>query len=92
MSLAPADFSAGISVLTLRFGTTVSTAFMSPRASAVMVGDDSAGSMSVTALSWAAGTLSLLRRSGPARQTFSLSSFLKDENSVSEWPGARGHP
>ena len=31
--------------------------------------------------------LSLLRRSGPARQTFSLSSFLKDENSVSEWPG-----
>ena len=35
--------------------------------------------------------LSLLRRSGPARQTFSLSSFLKDENSVSEWPGARGH-
>jgi hypothetical protein len=33
--------------------------------------------------------LSLLRRSGPARQTFSLGSFLKDENSVSEWPGAR---
>ena len=31
--------------------------------------------------------LSLLRRSGAARQTFSLSSFLKDENSVSEWPG-----
>ena len=26
-----------------------------------------------------------------ARQTFTLSSFLKDENSVSEWPGARGH-
>ena len=25
------------------------------------------------------------------RQTFTLSSFLKDENSVSEWPEARGH-
>src|SRR6516165_7092861 len=24
-------------------------------------------------------------------QTLTLSSFLKDENSVSEWPGARGH-
>jgi len=35
--------------------------------------------------------LSLLRRSGAARQTFSLSSFLKDENSVSEWPGARDY-
>ena len=26
-----------------------------------------------------------------ARQTFTLSSFLNDENSVSAWPGARGH-
>ena len=26
-----------------------------------------------------------------ARQTFSLSSFLKAENSVSDWPGARDH-
>ena len=31
--------------------------------------------------------LSLLRRSGAARQTFSLSSFLNDENTVSEWRG-----
>ena len=49
MSWAPAAFRAGISVLTPRLGTTVSTAFMFPRASAVIVGEDSAGSISVTA-------------------------------------------
>src|SRR5690242_3561721 len=58
MSRAPAPFSAGIRVLTVCLGTTDSTAFMSPRASAVMVGEDIAGSIAVTAASWAAGTLS----------------------------------
>src|ERR1700722_15921317 len=61
MSCAPAAFRAGISVLTPRLGTTVSTAFMFPRASVVMVGGDRAGSMSVTAASRSAGTLSLSR-------------------------------
>src|SRR5580704_9387568 len=58
MSCAPAAFRAGISVLTPRLGTTVSTAFMFPRASVVIVGEDKAGSMSVTAASRSAGTLS----------------------------------
>ena len=61
MSRAPAAFRAGISVLTPRLGTTVSTAFMFPRASAVTVGEDSAGSMSVTAASLSAATLSFSR-------------------------------
>src|SRR5580658_812405 len=61
MSCAPAAFRAGISVLTPRLGTTVSTAFMFPRASVVIVGEDKAGSMSVTAASRSAGTLSLSR-------------------------------
>src|ERR1700745_3618119 len=61
MSCAPAAFRAGISVLTPRLGTTVSTAFMFPRASVVIVGEDRAGSMSVTAASWSADTLSLSR-------------------------------
>src|SRR5690348_10564989 len=61
MSWAPAAFRAGISVLTPRLGTTVSTAFMFPRASVVIVGEDSAGSMSVTAASLSAATLSLSR-------------------------------
>src|SRR5580704_15548154 len=58
MSCAPADFRAGISMLTPRLGTTVSTAFMSPRASVVIVGEDSEGSISVTAASRSAATLS----------------------------------
>src|SRR6266851_3247119 len=61
MSWAPAAFRAGVSVLTPRLGTTVSTAFMFPRASAVIVGEDRAGSMSVTAASRPAGTLSFSR-------------------------------
>ena len=40
MSLAPAVLSAGIKVLTPFLGTTVSTAFISPLARAVIVGDD----------------------------------------------------
>src|SRR5579875_3874695 len=59
MSCAPAALSAGISVLTSRLSATVSTAFMPPLASVVMVGEDSAGSISVTAASRSAGTLSL---------------------------------
>src|SRR5690242_7239814 len=58
MSWAPAAIRAGISVLTPRLGTTVSTAFMSPRASVVIVGEDSAVSMTVTAASLPAATLS----------------------------------
>ena len=61
MSWAPAAFRAGISVLTPRLGTTVSTAFMFPRASVVIVGEERAGSISVTAASLSAGTLSLSR-------------------------------
>ena len=61
MSWAPAAFRAGISVLTPRLGTTVSTAFMFPRASVVIVGEDRAGSMSVTAASLSAATLSFSR-------------------------------
>ena len=61
MSGAPAAFRAGISVLTPRLGTTVSTAFIFPRASVVIVGEDRAGSMSVTAASRSAGTLSFSR-------------------------------
>src|ERR1700722_279835 len=59
MSCAPAAFSAGISVLTPRLGTTVSTAFMPPLASWVIVGEDIAGSIELTAASLSAGTLSL---------------------------------
>src|SRR6516225_494376 len=61
MSCAPAAFRAGISVLTPRLATTVSTAFMSPRASVVIVGEDRAGSISVTAASRSAATLSFSR-------------------------------
>ncbi len=61
MSRAPAARSAGISVFTPRLGTTVSTAFIPPRASAVTVGEDSAGSIAVTSSSWVASTLSLSR-------------------------------
>src|SRR6201984_2289908 len=61
MSWAPAAFRAGIKVLTPRLGTTVSTAFMFPRASVVIVGEDSAGSISVTAASLSAATLSFSR-------------------------------
>src|ERR1700761_5522194 len=61
MSCAPAAFRAGISVLTPRLGTTVSTAFMFPRASVVIVGEDRAGSMSVTAASLSAATFSFSR-------------------------------
>src|SRR6266700_1416780 len=61
MSWAPAAFRAGISVLTPRLGTTVSTACMFPRASVVIVGEDRAGSMSVTAASLSAATLSFSR-------------------------------
>src|ERR1700722_5155556 len=59
MSCAPAALRAGISVLTPRFGTTVSTAFIPLLASAVTVGEDIAGSMAATAWSLAAGTFSL---------------------------------
>src|ERR1700722_497098 len=61
MSWAPAALSAGIRVLTPRLGTTVSTAFISPRASVVIVGEDRAGSISVTAASRSAATLSFSR-------------------------------
>ena len=48
-------------MLTPRLGTTVSTAFMFPRASVVIVGEDRAGSMSVTAASLSAATFSFSR-------------------------------
>ena len=50
MSRAPAALSAGISVLTPRLGTTVSSAFMPVLASGSTVGEDIAGSIAVTAL------------------------------------------
>ncbi len=51
MSQAPADFSAGISVLTPFFGTTVSSARMSCAARVITVGDAIAGRTSSTASS-----------------------------------------
>src|ERR1700689_2219918 len=59
MSRAPAALSAGMSVLTPRLGTTVSSAFMLVLARAVTVGEDIAGSIAVTASSLPLGTLSL---------------------------------
>src|SRR5262252_5024447 len=79
MSRAPAAFSFGISVLTLCLGTTVSTAFMSPRASVVTVGEDSAGSIAVTAASSVAGTFilssTLPRASMAPRRSSAMSSI-----------------